>query len=291
MAPRAARTAPPTRTAPPEAIQRTREALLDLLDSIDQEGWEGPAGTDLLQYVRAEMIRPLAVAVGLRGAMASQAEATAWEAVWLALTKPSLRTAGTPWGVLWQTARRAVLSEIVAGQFATTERRGWELAVAARKGEVRLPLSLDALIDTGWEAPGNEPDVTSRLELADVLADARNALERVGWGRRTAGRIIAAVANLDPPATPRCTVAGWRTLAATLDLPAWQARRLAVVLRGTAEWPGLLTLLMNQGSDTLDDPGMRAALTATRYRSHRSPVLAAARAQRDAQRNDDAVKH
>src|SRR5665647_1366831 len=74
MAPTEARTAPSTSTAPPEAIQRTREALLDLLDSIDQEGWEGPAGTDLLQYVRAEMIRPLAVAVGLRSHRAAQAD-------------------------------------------------------------------------------------------------------------------------------------------------------------------------------------------------------------------------
>jgi len=283
MAPRAARTATPTSTTPPEGIQRTREALLDILEAVDREGWDGPSGTRLLQYIRAEMIRPLAVDIGLRGAMESQAEATAWEVVWLALTKPSLRTAASPWGVLWQAARRAVLSEIVASQFATAERHGWALAGAARKGEVHLPLSLDALIDTGWEAPGNEPDVSSKLALTDALADARCALERVGWGRRTAGRIIAAVANSDPPTSPRCAVAGWRTMAATLDLPAWQARRLTVVLRGTADWPGLLTLLMNQGSEALDDPGMRAALTATRYRSHRSPVLAAARATAQAQ--------
>ena len=93
----------------PAPITHTRQSLLNALETIDSEGWDGPTGTTLLQSLRTEMVRPLAIDTGLRGAAASQAEATAWEAVWLAMTKPSLRTTGSPWGVLWQVARRAVL--------------------------------------------------------------------------------------------------------------------------------------------------------------------------------------
>lgn len=65
---------------------------------------------ELLEYLLAEMIRPMAARVGLRGMLASQAEATAWEEVWSALTRPILRTADSPWGVLWRTARCAIAS-------------------------------------------------------------------------------------------------------------------------------------------------------------------------------------
>src|SRR5665647_3953471 len=74
-------------------IRRDRPSLLDHLGIIDTEGWDGPAGTRLLQYLRTELVRPLTIHLGLRGAAASQAEATAWEAVWLEATNPSLRAA------------------------------------------------------------------------------------------------------------------------------------------------------------------------------------------------------
>ena len=88
-------------------IRRDRPSLLHQLSIIDAEGWDGPAGTPLLQYLRTELVRPLTIHLGLRGAAASQGEATAWEAVWLEATNPSLRTAQSPWGVLWRTARRS----------------------------------------------------------------------------------------------------------------------------------------------------------------------------------------
>ena len=91
----------------PTTIRRDRPSLLHQLSIIDTEGWDGPAGTRLLQYLRTELVRPLTIHLGLRGAAASQAEATAWEAVWLEATNPSLRTAHSPWGVLWRTARRS----------------------------------------------------------------------------------------------------------------------------------------------------------------------------------------
>src|SRR3954454_2452891 len=81
-------------------VVRDRHSLLRMLDAIDVEGWDGPTGTALLHYVRERIVRPLAISVGLRGAVASQAEATAWQGLWVELTKPSLRAATSPWGVL-----------------------------------------------------------------------------------------------------------------------------------------------------------------------------------------------
>ena len=127
----------------PTTIRRDRPSLLDQLRIIDTEGWDGPAGTRLLQYLRTELVRPLTIHLGLRGAAASQAEATAWEAVWLEATNPSLRTAQSPWGVLWRTARRAVLNEVVATRFASSPCHGWILAAATRRGQEH-PLTGDA---------------------------------------------------------------------------------------------------------------------------------------------------
>ena len=258
---------------------RDRGRLLEALTRIDREGWNGPTGSALLHELRATMVRPLAIDIGLRGAMASQAEASGWEAVWIALGKPSLRTARSPWGVLWQAARRAVITEILTSRFATNDRRAWELALVAREGAVRVPLSLEALVGRGWDPPSDTPDGATGLIMRDVCAVARDALVAVGWESQRANAIVAAVMTLtDPTDDPRSTVLGWRALASALDLPAWQARRLTVALRGTDQWPGLLARLLTDDLDLVDDVGMHSALTATRYRSHRSPILAAQRA-------------
>jgi hypothetical protein len=258
---------------------RDRGRLLEALTRIDREGWNGPTGSALLQELRATMVRPLAIDIGLRGAMASQAEASGWEAVWIALCNPSLRAARSPWGVLWQAARRAVITEILTSRFATNDRRAWELALVAREGAVRVPLSLEALVSRGWDPPSGTPDQAAQLIMHDVCTLARDALVAVGWETSEADAIVAAVMTLtDPTDDPRSTVLGWRSLADALDLPAWQARRLTVALRGTSQWPGLLARLLTDDLDVAGDVGMRSALLATRYHSHRSPVLAAQRA-------------
>lgn len=105
-------------------LAETREGPGNLfvdLDAIAVEGWDGPTATELLRFVRSHLVRPLVVDVGLRGGAASEAEATAWEVLWLKLKEPSLRTARSPWGVLWQTARRAVLGEILAERWGAPE--------------------------------------------------------------------------------------------------------------------------------------------------------------------------
>jgi len=266
-------------------IRRDRPSLLHQLSIIDTEGWDGPAGTRLLQYLRTELARPLTIHLGLRGAAASQAEATAWEAVWLEATNPSLRTAQSPWGVLWRTARRAVLGEVVATRFASSPRHGWILAAAARRGEEHPPISLEALVAEGWETPSNNLDADVAMILADVFAEASEALVQVGWDAGAAERIVTALADLEPPRDPRSVAVGWRSLATALDLPPWQARRLTIALRGTTQWQGVLPRLMVHGQAALGDPDIRSALAATRYRSHRSilpagPQTAAAASNR-----------
>lgn len=259
--------------------ERDRDSLLELLAVIDREGWDAATGTQLLKYVRTHLVHPLTIDVGLRGAMASQAEASAWEAAWIALTKPSLRSARSPWGVLWQTARRAVLNEIAAAQFATNPRRAWRLADDAGHGSVLPPVSLETLLESGRQLPDDAPADPANLIVAEALAQACAALVGVGWDSDLAARIVVAVLDVDDiPSDPRSTALGWRLLASSLGIPAWQARRLTVVLRGTADWDGLLARLLREGTEVVGDAGMRGALIATRHRSHRSPVLAAERA-------------
>jgi hypothetical protein len=252
---------------PTPRITRDRQGLLDALTVIDSEGWEGTTATAFLEYVRTQIVRPLAIDAGLRGAAASQAEATGWETVWVSLTKPSLRTAASPWGVLWQAARRAVLGEIVAATYATEERRGRSLAAAARNGDLTPPTSLDALAATGWEPACAAVDPAAGLAWRQLLVQVDAALVDAGWDPIIATRIVDAVLCMPTTPDPRCTIVGWRLLAVELDLPPWQARRLALSLRGTAEAPGLIPSLLTRGDDALRDADLRGALQATRSRS------------------------
>ncbi|GGB91568.1 hypothetical protein [Cellulomonas carbonis] len=254
------------KTTPPSVV-RDRAGLISALRRVDAEGWEGPTGTALLHYLRAELVRPLAIRAGLRGAAASQAEATAWEAVWEAMTKPSLREAQSPWGVLWQVARRSVLGEIVAAQYGTNERRGRSLAAAARQGGAHPATSLDAVLAEGREPASATADPAVGVLWQEVLHHACTALVDVGWESGTAARIVDAVLWMPTTPDPRCTIVGWRLLACDLDVPPWQARRLALALRGTSSAPGLMPLLATIGEPALRDPALREALRATRRRT------------------------
>ncbi len=70
--------APATRTT---RITRDRQGLLDALTVIDSGAWEGSGSTALLACVRTEIVRPLTIDAGLRGAAASRTEATGRETV------------------------------------------------------------------------------------------------------------------------------------------------------------------------------------------------------------------
>lgn len=263
------------------AVVRDRATLLQMLDAIDDEGWDGPTGTTLLNYLRERVVRPLAISVGLRGAAASQAESTAWQALWVELTKPALRRATSPWGILGQVARRQLLGEIVAARFATNDRRAWKLEVASRDGAVGTTVSLDLLLEAGWEpATADDPDVGDPFEASALTDAAQRALMLVGWSEQQARSILATV--LDAPTTrvdDRTQFPGWRAMATTLGIPAWQARRLTIALRGTSDWPGVLARIVAEGPAVVESPIVRTALMATRRHSDRSPVLAARRAE------------
>ncbi|MGW6130778.1 hypothetical protein ACWFNE_12205 [Cellulomonas sp. NPDC055163] len=251
-------------------ITRDRQGLLGALAAVDAEGWDSPAGTALLQYVRTQLVRPLAIDLGVRGAAASQAEATAWEAVWVAMTKPSLRSAGSPWGVLWQVARRAVLGEVVAAQFATNERRARTLAAAVRTGELSPPIALEVVMAEGHEPASADSGPVGEVVWRELLASADRALVDVGWPADEAARIVDAVLYMPTTPDTRCTIVGWRLLAVDLGVPPWQARRLALALRGTAAAPGVLPLLVTDGQSALRHERVRSALLATRDRSRPS---------------------
>ncbi|HEY3547395.1 MAG TPA: hypothetical protein VGK17_15080 [Propionicimonas sp.] len=258
--------------------RRDGEHLRTMLDQIDNEGWEGPTATRLLTVIREDVARPLAVKAGLRGAEASQAEATAWAAVWEELALRDVRAAQEPWGVIWQVARHAIANEVIATRYGTNPRRAWDVANGVGTRHGRQLVGLDVL---DWHARGAvDDDVATQLDFKIAFATAVIALRDAGWLPDEAARIVATVAGLPYPgeSATGAGVGGWRTMASLLGLPPWQARRLCVVLLGTPTWPGLLARMVHEGPGARCTPAMRAALRSTRHRRLRSPVLTALRA-------------
>jgi hypothetical protein len=243
---------------------------------IDKEGWDGETATALLTFVREEIARPLAVYVGLRGLAASQAEASAWQAAWIAMTKPSIRLAASPWGVIWRAAKRAVLGEVVAAQCASNDHRAWHWRRAGKGHDaVRVVISLDALLNTPWEPTVDEHADT----IGAALAATRGALVAAGWDADDSTEILDAFIDLPPvKSDARSILVGWRAIADKLGLPPWQARRLYVAIRGAAGWPGAIARALKDGPEALEAADIQAALRATRTRRHRSPILAARKA-------------
>lgn len=256
-----------------QAITRDSRGMRDALAVIDTEGWDGPTAVNLLTYIRCELIRPLTIDTGLRGGDAWEGEMAAWEAVWLKLCDPSLRSTKSPWGVIWQTARRAVLGEILAARWGTGRRRAWVYDADERAGHVSRPISLEPLLRDGLDvedeasAPRSGPPtpVSAALDLAaGALADS-------GWSAAKAREIVAEVAIMEVPLGEGRTVVGWRPLAERLEVPPWQARRLTLLLRGSSDRPGLLARLIADGARALDAPDVHRALAATLVRAAPAP--------------------
>lgn len=256
------------------AVPRDNARLLTLLESISDEGWDGPTGRRLLTFVRERLARPLAIGAGLRGLAASQAEASAWQAAWEVLAFQDLKDTDQPWGVVWKAAQRAVTGEVVSARYGTSPSHSWRLA---RSGVPHL-VGVDLLIELGLDADRRgRPAV--ELTVSEAYAAAVVALRDAGWPADAAAQIVAAVADLPEPGSRRgWESAGWRPMSTELGLPPWQSRRLCVALLGTPSWPGLLARMLVDGADAWQEPAMRAALRSTRVRRLRSPVLTAARA-------------
>ena len=276
-------------------IPRDREGLLAILGDIDRAGWNCPVADELLTYVRATVVRPNVAATGLTGAAAEQAEATAWEATWEALARPSLRSARSPWGVLWATARRAAFGELVAGTYCTDVWTGWRLArpdsedgvagdqLAGGSGVFRHhpPVSLADLADRGIELPAH-PQLSGPAS-STLLSAVVRALVDAGWSEGPAELIVDAVSGgAEDDSRTRSGARGWRHLAQAFDMPPWQVRRVTIVMLGAPGWPGLVERLATDGQRVLADPGLLAALRSTVVAWSPSPATAARRAAQTA---------
>lgn len=248
--------------------------LFVTLDAVEREGWDGPAATQLLRQVREQIARPLAVTAGLRGLGASQGEASGWQAAWEVLAHQDLRSLDHPWGAVVRAVQHAVAGEALAARYGTNVRAAWRL----HRAGVPPLASLAPVLERDDGAPDRErPQTAITLSAACDLAVA--ALRDAGWTRAIAVQVVAKASDLpDPAEDPRSTVTGWRTMAAELDMPPWQARRLCLALLGTEAWMGLLGRLLLHGEAARRTPPMRAAMASTRLRRLPSPVLAACRA-------------
>lgn len=246
--------------------------LFATLDTVETEGWDGPAATQLLRQVRKQIARPLAVTAGLRGLGASQGEASGWQAAWEVLAHRDLRSLDHPWGAVVRAVQHAVAGEALAARYGTNVRAAWRL----HRAGVPPLASLAPVLEGNDGAPDRErPQTVITLSAACDLAVA--ALRDAGWPRAIAVQVVAKAADLpDPAEDPRSTVMGWRTMAAELGMPPWQARRLCLALLGTDM--GLLGRLLLHGEVASKTPPMRAAMASTRLRRLPSPVLAASRA-------------
>jgi hypothetical protein len=261
----------------------SRDGLLQELVAIEKSGWESPAGHRLLGYVRSHIVRPQVRAAGLHGPVAEQAEATGWAVAWETLSRPSIHTAGSPWGLLWVAVRKAVAGERLAAHYQASVRNSWraESSLVAQRQDGRVhtfppPLSLSLLLEEGWE-PEAEPWACTGLgrRLEAVI----DGLVHVGWERRAAHAVVEGVALTavrDGKAT--ADAKGWRPLAARLALPPWQVRRVTVLLLGAPGWPGVVERMAHDGCQVLEADSIVAAMRSTTTSSWPPPPAAARRA-------------
>ncbi|OIQ85139.1 hypothetical protein GALL_330330 [mine drainage metagenome] len=279
------------RTARGHVTLRDHQRLRDALADVDHEGWSGKTATALLSFVRVDLVRPLVVDLGLRGAAASQAEATGWGVAWEVLREPGLRSAVSPWGVVWTAVRRAVLGEIVAARYCTSARKAWRICSGESPvGFAPQLVEIDGLstgsIDSAW---GAEP---TGAEFGVVLGPILGALVQEGWEPAVvAGLVERIAATAEPGATQKVAKAGWRPIAEELGIEAWRVRRLMVALLGEPGWPGLIERVMDGGCAVLNDAGAKAAAMSTLTQWMRPPRGAArtAEARSDRRRTPQAA--
>lgn len=246
------------------------ERIQEQLDQIDIEGWDSPVGRELLDTAKRLIIKPQLQKLRLRGAVAAQAEATAWEEVWLALRRPTTRRSPNPAGMMWVAARRAIRGEINARHFACSPRKAWDHLAEARAmpgfdSETTGVLSLDLAHDQG-------------VELADLASGPRDlgfrlrliaaAMVRHGWDPEDAADVVAILADqVSVDQRTGSAMVPWRWVSIRLGIPEWRARRCAGLLIGSDGWPGLFEVIVSRGPQVLSDPAIDAAIRATTDRA------------------------
>lgn len=244
-------------------MELTQQLVREVLGSIADEGWNSARGRKLLECIRQEVVRPVVRGSGLRGPAADQAEASAWEAAWDALRRPSALTADNPRGMAWAAARRAVWAE---QRHERTVRSASDTEAAGVRPV--HPVSLDRLVAAGWQPPTMpSPPGPSALEARLV-----SELAGVGWDPVDAADAIAIMSEQLSRRGSGAVATRWRWVAARLDVPAWQARRLADLLLGSAEVAGVVELVARCGLRVLEDPAVVAAFRSTRSRWAAGPT-------------------
>jgi hypothetical protein len=241
-------------------VLHQRDELLQALERIDVEGWNGPTATALLQTVRADVVRSLVRIAGLRGLVASQAEASGWAMAWETLRRPSLRQADSPWGVLWVAVRRAVFGERLAAEYATNARTAYRLCSRATGREALSMWSLDVVTAEGCEGFAVDLHPSETAGLLDHLADA---FTRAGWPDGLARQLIHQIAVTAERPRPLDVASGWRHLAVEMGIHPWQARRAMVLILGSPGCAGLAERVLREGAHVLQSDDVRQALQGT----------------------------
>ena len=265
---------------------RDNDRLRADLALVNEVGWEHPAATALLRFVREDLVRPLVIREGLRGLAAGQAEASGWAVAWETLRLPALGDASSPWGVVWTAVLREVRAEAVSARYCTAPGRAWQ--VRGPSGQPPTPpcISLDVLLETGAESAVASGSTNTASGLGGVLGVVVDAMCDVGWEAPVVTELVEAIGGLSPEevgATRR--KGGWRRLAEQLELPPWQVRRVMVLLLGEPGWEGILERVKRDGPEVLGDVGVAAALRSTVVGWMRPPRrVAALAAERDTSR-------
>lgn len=269
----------------------TQDRIREHLDRVECEGWNGPAGRELLELVRRDIVRPLVHRSGLRGLAADQAEATGWEVAWETLARPSTRISDNPGGMVWVAVRRSIKAEAAAQRLWPTSRCPdanqpganvlGDLAVLNRGSQachggdwpaspVGPVVSLDVALAVGLEPPDtHRPD--SGSDLGPTLDRIVEALEAHQWTAedvRDAVAILADNVRADPGGG---LAAPWRWVALRLGIAEWRTRRLAELLLGGEGWLGLVERIAQDGAEVLRDPAVVGAMRSTGSRWARTP--------------------
>jgi hypothetical protein len=279
------------------------------LSDVDRLGWDSAPGDAVLRYARTEIVRVAVRRAGLRGPAADDAASTGWAAAWKILNKPGLRHEPSPWGLVAAAVRREVVRDQLAAAYRTNSHAAWRLARLHRAAAdaapgpgaeqtgipdlgadaewlrgltvpvAACPLSLDRLSEHGLEpARPQSAEVVGGLgpRLDQVVA----ALTAAGWPPTVAASGVAWIANAAATAAESCgrptaELPGWRELAKLTGLPAWRTRRLASLLLGYRDAPGLLARMVHEGDQVLHDPATQRAVRSTVQRWLPSPSAAA----------------
>lgn len=239
-----------------ECIQRHLEQIAEL-------GWDSAAGTGLLEQLRRCVVRPLVRRAGLTGPAAEQAESSGWAAAWDALRRPSARTAENPAGMAWVAAARAIRSEAdgamgpLVGPWAATS-GGVGNDPRTQAGPARSPGHRRARPAVCADSPS-----VDRTSLGPLLERVVRRLVHSGWEPVEVRELVAALAEHSTHSPTVGAAVRWRLASRQLGVPEWRARRLASLLVGGTEGPGLLDLVLRHGPGILDHEAVTDAVLAT----------------------------